>query len=52
MTANKEILYWRSDESWYEYDEDKKEYTLTSLAPERAIKSFELMKDYEKEGRL
>jgi hypothetical protein len=48
MTANKEIIYWRSDENWYIYDQKSKTYRLTDKAPERAVKSFALLKDHYK----
>jgi len=46
MTGNMELLYWQSDENWYEYNQDTREYTLTELAPDRAIESFESWKEY------
>jgi len=42
MSANKEPVFWMSNEEWYIYDEEKNEFKMTDKAPERAIKSFEL----------
>lgn len=42
MTANKEIMYWMSDPSWYRINEKTGKFELTEEAPERARKSFEL----------
>jgi len=49
MTANKEIIYWQSDEEWYTYDEELSKYLLTDKAPERAIKSFEAYREKKKD---
>jgi hypothetical protein len=46
MTANKESLYWKSNEEWYRVNDDG-EFELTELAPERAKKSFELYNSAE-----
>ena len=42
MTGNTEFYYWRTDKSWYVYDEATNTFSMTELAPERAHKSFEL----------
>lgn len=48
MTGNTEILYWRSNEDWYEDDPtDEYIFRVKSNAPERAKKSFELWKIYQ-----
>ena len=52
MTMNKEIFYWQSDKSWYRFDEEQKIIVLTDEAPERARKSFELMKEKSRTGAL
>ena len=52
MTGNKEIYYWRSNEEWYEFDETARKYVLTDKAPERAIKSYELMQEKARTGAL
>ena len=52
MTANKEIHYWQSDESWYRFDDELDTVVLTDAAPERARKSFELMLEKSKTGAL
>lgn len=47
MTGNTEILYWRSNEEWYEADPtDEYIFRVKNNAPERAKKSFELWKTY------
>lgn len=48
MTGNTEILYWRSNEEWYEDDPtDEYIFRVKNNAPERAKKSFELWKIYQ-----
>lgn len=44
MTANKEILYWRTNEDWYIYDESTGTFSIKDDAPQRAKDSFELWK--------
>lgn len=44
MNANKEIMYWSSNEEWYRVNEEKDCYELTDKAPQRAIESFEMYK--------
>ena len=46
LSGNREILYWRKDESWYKYDKSRKMYELTDKAPQRAKESFELWKEF------
>ena len=50
MSANRFPLYWRTNDAWYDYDENDQPY-LTKEAPELAKKSFkeymELQKQYE-----
>lgn len=41
MNANREPLYWKSNETWYRINEEKDCFELTDQAPPRAIKSFE-----------
>ena len=49
MSANRFPLYWRTNDAWYDYDENDQPY-LTKEAPELAKKSFkeymELQKQY------
>ena len=52
MVADKETRYWLTDKSWWRYDEELKKVVLTDKAPERARKSFELMKEYGRRGSL
>ena len=42
MTANKESLYWKTNEEWYRINYEKDCYELTEKAPERAIESFKM----------
>lgn len=42
MTADKEIMYWMNDPSWYRINKETGKFELTDAAPERAKKSFEL----------
>lgn len=43
MTANREIVYWKSDPSWYVGNHmNPRKVKLTDKAPERARKSFEV----------
>lgn len=44
MTADKEMMYWMNDPSWYRINKETGKYELTDAAPERARKSFELSK--------
>lgn len=44
MTADRESMYWKTNEKWWRWNENN-EYELTEEAPERAIKSFELWKN-------
>jgi hypothetical protein len=44
MTADKELMYWMNDPSWYRINKETGKYELTDAAPERAKKSFELSK--------
>lgn len=46
MSANKELLYWRKDKSWYKYDEETDSFTMTDEAPTRAKESFESWKKF------
>jgi len=41
VTANKEPVFWMTDESWWFIGDDNK-FHLTDKAPDRAVKSFEL----------
>jgi len=41
MTADRESLYWQTNEKWWRKNKDG-EYEITEEAPERAKKSFEL----------
>ena len=49
MTANKEILYWQSDSSWYDFDQDSLTYTLTEHATDRAKASFAMWEEFYKD---
>lgn len=44
MTADHEIIYWRSNKEWYKIDEKHDCFVLTDKAPQRAKDSFELYK--------
>lgn len=44
MTADKELMYWMNDPSWYRINKETGKYELTDAASERAKKSFELSK--------
>ena len=46
MSGNTEMLYWRKDKSWYEYNQETDSYSLTEKAPQRARESFEMWKDF------
>ena len=46
MTTNRESVYWKTNKEWY-FINDKGEFELTDLAPERARKSFELFMSKE-----
>ena len=48
MSGNTELLYWRKDKSWYEYDEKTDSYSMTENAPDRAKASFEMWKEFNK----
>ncbi len=48
ISGNTELLYWRKDKSWYEYDPKIKSYNLTDKATERAKASFEQWKEFNK----
>ena len=45
MTANKEILYWQSQDEWWTLDETTRTFTLKEDAPERVRKSFEMWEE-------
>ena len=48
MTSNTELLYWRTNEEWYEEDpQGKYIYRVKADAPERAKKSFERWEEYQ-----
>lgn len=48
MNRNTEIMYWRSNEDWYEDDPTGKYiFKVKNNAPERAKESFELWKKYQ-----
>jgi len=42
MTANKEMMYWKTNPEWYRTNPKTGKRELTEKAPERARKSFEL----------
>lgn len=44
MTMSKKFSYWRSDKSWYNYDEETDKFSMAEDAPEKAKESFELWK--------
>lgn len=44
MNGNTEILYWRTNRSWFFINKELDRFELTETAPERAIKSFEKWK--------
>ena len=46
MTANRFILYWRSNKDWYIYNEQNDCYELTDKAPDEARKIFEEYKRF------
>ena len=48
MTANKELIYWRTNSDWYRFNHEKDCFELTDKATERAKKSFELYKEMQK----
>lgn len=48
MTANREFMYWRTNEAWFTINEEKDCFELTEQAPERARRSFELYKEMQK----
>jgi len=48
MTANKEILYWYTNEEWYNHEDGTDVYELTDKAPDRAKRSFEMWKERKK----
>lgn len=50
MTADKEIMYWKSNPEWYRFNREKDEYELTEKAPERARISFDMCKNPQKYG--
>ena len=46
----REMLYWLSDKSWFEFDPSvKHQYRLTSTAPQRARDSFSVWIKYREE---
>lgn len=47
MTKNRELFYWTENPDWYDCDEDGDNITISSNAPERAKKSFEMWKARE-----
>jgi len=49
MTGKTELLYWQSNDDWYEYNQETREYKVKENAPERAKKSFELYIEYYNE---
>ena len=46
MSGNREILYWRKDKSWYNYNQETDSFSMTNEAPQRAKESFELWKKF------
>lgn len=48
MKRKSELLFWRSEKSWYSFDKESNSYVLTDKAPERAKKSFEAWKKHNK----
>lgn len=47
MKKYSEKIYWMTEKSWYIINE-KNEFELTSAAPERARKSFEMWKKVDR----
>ncbi|MEF2767732.1 MAG: hypothetical protein U0O05_08490 [Dorea phocaeensis] len=52
MTADREFMYWKTNDSWYRINYEKDCFELTEEAPERARKSFELYKERQRSSGL
>lgn len=50
-TVNTELLYWQSNDEWYKINYEKDCFELTDKAPERARKSFDMYKEFQKKHR-
>ena len=52
MTGRLEMLYWRTNKNWYEYNEKTEEFYLTDSATKRAKKSYALWNGQQNDNNL